>query len=43
MDLIIEIVSDIEIKHLIKIKANSIGPIVELSHKEINFKEIQVL
>lgn len=43
MDFIIEIVSDKNIQHLIKVKANSIGPIVELSRKEIDFGEVQVL
>lgn len=40
MDFLIEIVSDKNIQNLIKIKANSIGPIVELSKKEIDFGEI---
>lgn len=40
MDFVIEIVSDKNVQHVIKIKANSIGPIVELSKKEIDFGEI---
>ncbi len=43
MDFIIEIVSDTNIQHLIKVRANSIGPIVELSKKEINFGDVEVL
>ena len=43
IDLIVEIVSDTNTQHLIKIKANSIGPIVELSHKELDFGDVDVL
>lgn len=43
MDFVIEIVSDKNIQHLIKVRANSTGPDVELSRKEIDFGEIEVL
>lgn len=43
IDLVVEIVSDTNTQHLIKIKANSIGPIVELSHKELDFGDVDVL
>lgn len=43
IDLILEIISDTNEQHLIKIKGNSIGPIVELSQKEIDFGERDVL
>ena len=43
IDFIIEIVSDKNTQHLIKVRANSIGPIVELSRKEIDFGEVRVL
>ena len=43
MDFVIEIVSNIKTQHLIKVTANSIGPIVELSKKEINFGDVDVL
>lgn len=43
IDLVLEIVSDSNEQHLIKIKGNSIGPIVELSAKEIDFGEQVVL
>lgn len=43
IDLIIEIVSDVNEQYLIKIKGNSIGPIVELSQKEIDFGDCKVL
>ena len=40
MDMIIEIVSDDNNQQLIKIKGNSIGPIVELSHRELDFGDV---
>ena len=43
MDFVIEIVSDTNIQHFIKVKANSIGPIVELSKKSIDFGDVEVL
>lgn len=43
MDFIIEIISDKNVQHLIKVKANSTGPIVDLSRKEIDFGEVKVL
>ena len=43
MDLIVEIISDTNTQHLIKIKANSRGPDVELSHKDLDFGEVEVL
>ena len=43
IDLILEIISDTNEQHLIKIKGNSIGPIVELSMKEIDFGDKEVL
>ena len=43
MEFIIEIVSDKSTQHLIKVRANSIGPIVELSRKEIIFGDVAVL
>ena len=43
MNLIIEIVSDNNTQEVIIIKANSIGPIVEISHKEIDFGDVEVL
>ena len=43
MDFVIEIVSDTNIQHFIKVKADSIGPIVELSKKTIDFGDVEVL
>ena len=43
MSLIIEIVSDNNTQEEITLKANSIGPIVEISHKEIDFGDVEVL
>lgn len=43
IDLIIEIVSDDNTQHLVKIRGESIGPTVELSRKEIDFGDVEVL
>jgi hydrocephalus-inducing protein len=43
IDLVLEIISDTNEQHLIKIKGNSIGPIVELSVKELDFGDREVL
>jgi hypothetical protein len=43
MNLVVEIVSDNNTQEVIVIKANSIGPIVEISHKEIDFGDVEVL
>ena len=43
MNLVVEIVSDDNTQDVIVIKANSIGPIVEISHKEIDFGDVEVL
>lgn len=43
MNLVVEIISDDNTQEVIVIKANSIGPIVEISHKEIDFGDVEVL
>ncbi len=43
IDFSIEIISEKNVQQTIRVQANSIGPIAELSRKEIDFGTVQVL